>query len=150
MKKHRIRTRKPTTASNTRPLALSVLYAAALSLGIGVAALLALCAVLLQTEDPLPLACTAASLLPLPIAFLSGLLSAHSCGRTGLLSGACGGAMLCLLLLALGLLCPQGTAESSPLLSPPLMAGMCLALSALGGYLVTHRTPRLRRRAHRK
>ena len=150
MKKHRIRTRKPSTASNARPLALSALYAAALSLGIGVAALLALCAILLQTQDPLPLACTVASLLPLPTAFLSGLLSAHSCGRTGLLSGACGGTMLCLLLLALGILCPSGTAESVPPLSPPLMAVLCLALSALGGYLVTHHTPRIRRRTHRK
>ena len=123
-----------------------ILRAAVISLGCGIAVLLLLCAVLLTTEDPGAYAPLAAALLPLPISLVCGILSAKQSTLGGLLSGLLGGGTLCLLLCLLGFALPRGGVTVTSPLSMPIRAGLCLALSAIGGYTVTHRKPKTHRR----
>lgn len=135
---------KVRSAVKTPPTPLiGILRAAVISLGGGIAVLLLLCAVLLTTEDPGAYAPLAAALIPLPVSLICGILSAKQSTLGGLVSGMLGGAVLCLLLLLLGFLPGSGDTAASPL-SPLLRAGLCLLLSAVGGYMATHRTPRTR------
>ena len=120
-----------------------MLRAVLIALGAGIVLLCAVCAVLLTTDDPGSYAALAAALIPCPAAVLCGVLSARSSPLGGLLSGLLGGVLFCLCLFCLGLLLPQGTgsmgAEPQMLLSPPVRAGICTVLSAVGGYAAAHR-----------
>ena len=128
-------------------LLLSLLRAAVISLGCGIVLLFALCAILLGTDDPGACAQTAAALIPLPVAVLCGVLSAKQSALGGLPSGILGGGLLCVLLFALGAVIPGGDMSAMPmLLTAPVRAAACLLLSAVGGYCVTHKKPRVRRR----
>lgn len=133
------------TAKPPQSIPFGILRAAVISLGCGMLALLVICTVLLGTADPGAYAPLAASLLSFPIALLCGILSAKQSPLGGLVSGMLGGALLCLFLLLLGLLPGSTDAAGGPLASLPLRAGLCLLLSALGGYSVTHRKPKVRR-----
>ncbi len=134
-----------TTAKAPPSLPIGILRAAVISLGCGMLVLLIICTALLGTDDPGAYAPLAASLLSFPIALLCGILSAKQSPLGGLVSGILGGALLCLFLLLLGLLPGNTGAADVPLVRLPLRAGLCLILSALGGYSVTHRKPKVRR-----
>ena len=130
----------------TAPLP-GLLRAALIAVGCGAALLFPLCAILLTTPDPCACALTAASLIPLPISVLCGVLSAKNTTLGGLPSGLLGGGIFCLLLFALGAVIPAcDTANIAPLLNAPIRAGLCVLLSALGGYCTTHRKPKTKRR----
>ncbi len=143
--KHRLHRSK--TASQNGPLPPtavlpSLLCAVLTALGAGIVLLCAVCAVLLTTDDPGSYAALAAVLIPCPAAVLCGVLSARRSPLGGLLSGLLGGVLFCLCLFCLGLLLPQGTGsmeEPQMLLSPTVRAGICTALSAVGGYAAAHR-----------
>jgi len=124
---------------------LGILRAAVISLGCGIAVLFLLCAVLLTTEDPGTYAPLAAALIPLPISFVCGILSAKQSTLGGLLSGILGGTVLCLMLCILGFALPRGGVTVTSPLRFPIRAGLCLALSAIGGYTVTHSKPKTHR-----
>lgn len=124
---------------------VGILRAAVISLGCGIVLLLLFCAVLLTTEDPGAYAPLAVTLIPLPAALVCGVLSAGRSSVGGLISGLLGGAVFCLLLFLLGFVLPHdGITAASPL-DIPLRAGLCLVLSAIGGYTVTHRKPKTHR-----
>lgn len=145
-KKPHIKTRSSTTMPSSPVIGL--LRAAVISLGCGILTLLIICAVLLTTEDPGAYAPLAAALIPFPIALVCGILSAKQSSLGGLVSGVLGGAGFCLLLFLLGFALPRG---GEPVLSPlsiPIRAGLCLALSAIGGYLAAHQKPKTHRRRH--
>lgn len=142
-KKPNIKVRSAAKAPPSLPI--GILRAAVISLGCGMLALPVVCMALLGTADPGAYAPLAASLLSLPIALLCGILSARQSSLGGLVSGVLGGALLCLFLLGLGLLWGNTGVAYGPLASLPLRAGLCLFLSALGGYSVTHRKPKVRR-----
>ncbi len=147
-----MKTKKPNVRSHTavKPpasLFLGLLRAAVISLGCGLILLLLLCAVLLSTEDPGAYAQTVGTLLPFPIALLCGILAAKQTAIGGIPAGLLGGAVLCLLLFALGIVIPTSDAAAAPpLLHEPIRAGICLLLSAIGGYFTTHKKPKTRRR----
>lgn len=148
--KHRFQRAKARAkaASQNRPLPPtavlpSLLCAVLTALGAGIVLLCAVCAVLLTTDDPGSYAALAAVLIPCPAAVLCGVLSARRSPLGGLLSGLLGGVLFCLCLFCLGLLLPQGTGsmgeEPQMLLSPSVRAGICMMLSAVGGYAASHR-----------
>ena len=147
MQKKKANTKTKSALKQPSSVMLSMLWAAVISMGCGIVLLLIVCAVLLGTEDPCAYAQTAAALIPLPTAVLCGILSAGQSSLGGLPSGLLGGAVLCVLLFALGVLLPGGYASSVPvLLNAPIRAAACLLLSGIGGYCVTHKKPRVRRR----
>ena len=130
-------------------LLIGILRAAIISLSIGVLILLIVCAVLLTTEDPGAYASSVAAILPFPCALLCGILSAKQSTLGGLASGALGGTVFCLLLLLLGSVMRGSSIDAAPTaLGIPVRAGICLLLSAVGGYAVTHQKPKPRRRHH--
>ena len=147
-----MKTKKPNIKSRSAvkpPTALlpGLLRAAVISLGCGLVLLLILCATLLPTDDPGAYAQTVGMLLPFPIAVLCGVLAAKQTNVGGIGAGLLGGALLCLLLFALGAAVPCEEAITSPaLLNAPVRAGICLLLSAVGGYTTTHKKPRAHRR----
>ena len=122
----------------------AVLRAAVISLGIGIAALVLLCLVLLSTEDPCAFAPLAARLLLIPTAILCGTLSARFSGAGGIPSGALGGLIAAAMLFSMGLLLPQS--EAVPWKQSLIFAAVFVALAAMAGYFVTHRRPRVRRK----
>ena len=130
-------------------LLIGILRSALISLGIGVLILLIVCAILLTTEDPGAYASNIAAILPFPCALLCGILSAKQSTLGGLASGALGGVVFCLFLLLLGLLM-RGSPIDAPqaVLGIPVRAGICLLMSAVGGYTVTHQKPKQHRRHH--
>ncbi len=127
---------------------IGILRAAVTALGCGILALLIVCAVLLSTENPGAYAPLAAALIPFPVALVCGILSAKQSSLGGLLSGMLGGAVFCLLLFLLGWAVPRGEVSAVSQLGLPIRAGVCLALSAIGGYGATHKKPRAHRRRH--
>lgn len=144
-KKPNVKTR--TAVKPPASLMLCLLRSAVISIGCGVALLLILCAILLSTEDPNSYAQIAAMLIPFPISVLCGVLSAKQSALGGLPSGLLGGALLCVLLLALGAVSPVADMTVSPtVLSAPIRAAVCILLSAIGGYCVTHTKPKTRRK----
>ena len=147
-----MKTKKPNVRSHTavKPpasLFLGLLRAAVISLGCGLILLLLLCAVLLSTDDPGAYAQTVGMLLPFPIAILCGILAANQTTVGGIPAGLLGGAVLCLLLFALGIAIPSGEGSAAPaLIGEPVRAAVCMLLSAIGGYVTTHKKPKTRRR----
>lgn len=145
--------KNPSRASVKPPTSLfpGLLRAAVISLGCGLLLLLILCAVLLSTDDPGAYAQTAGMLIPLPISVLCGVLAAKQTSVGGIPAGLLGGALLCLLLFALGIALPVTAvpdmdAAAPARLSEPIRAGACLLLSAIGGYCTTHKKPKTHRR----
>ena len=144
-KKPNVKTR--TAVKPPASLMLCLLRSAVISVGCGMALLLILCAVLLSTEDPNAYARIAAMLIPPPISVLCGVLSAKQSSIGGLPAGVLGGVLLCVLLLALGAVIPAADTTVQPtVLQLPIRAAACILLSAIGGYCVTHRKPRARRK----
>ena len=143
MKKHPTPTRRQSVGKRA-PAVIALLRAALFTLGGTVAVLLLLCACLCGTEDPVPIACTAASILPMPAALVCGMLSAAQHGQSGLLCGLGGGAVFCLALFCLGLSVPAGETVTR-LISPAVTTAVCVVLSGLGGYAVTHKKPKARK-----
>ena len=147
-----MKTKKPNVKSRSAvkpPTSLipGLLRAAVISLGCGLVLLLILCGVLLSTDDPGAYAQTVGMLLPFPIAVLCGVLAAKQTSVGGIGAGLLGGAVLCLLLFALGIVIPSGEGSAAPaMISEPVRAGICLLLSAVGGYVTTHKKPKTRRR----
>ena len=147
-----MKTKKPKvkTRSAIKPpasLLFALLRAAVISLGCGLILLLLLCAVLLSTDDPGAYAQTVGMLLPFPIAILCGVLAAKQTTVGGIPAGLLGGAVLCLLLFALGIAIPTGEGSAAPaLIGEPVRAAVCMLLSAIGGYVTTHKKPKTRRR----
>ena len=148
-----IPTHKKTSNVKTRSIpkmppspVIGLLRAAVTALGCGILALLLVCAVLLSTENPGAYAPLAAALIPFPIALVCGILSAKQSSLGGLISGILGGAVFCLLLFLLGFAVPRGDTSVVSPLSLPIRAGVCLALSAIGGYGATHKKPRAHHR----
>ena len=130
-------------------LLIGILRAPIISLSIGVLILLIVCAVLLTTEDPGAYASSVAAILPFPCALLCGILSAKQSTLGGLASGALGGTVFCLLLLLLGSVMRGSSIDAAPTaLGIPVRAGICLLLSAVSSYAVTHQKPKSRRRYH--
>lgn len=127
-------------------LLLGLLRSAVISLGCGLLLLLLLCAVLLSTDNPGAYAQTAGMILPFPAAVLCGILAAKQTSLGGLPAGLLGGAVLCLSLFALGAVLPNGSTAAVPsILNIPVRIGICLLLSGIGGYCVTHKKPKSRK-----
>ena len=150
MKTHKKKPNVKTRSTQKLPPSplIGILRAAVIALGCGILALLIVCAALLATDDPGTNAPLAAALIPFPIALVCGALSAKQTSLGGLVSGLLGGAVLCLLLFLLGFALPHGGVTVTSPLNLPVRAGLCLALSCIGGYTATHRTPKAHRRHH--
>ena len=142
---HPVRARTQESSSGGGILLRASLRGAGIAFLFGLALLAALCAVCLSTEDPARTAPLFAYGALLPSALLCGILTAHAAGSRGLLAGLCGGSLFCALLFALSFCLPETeTPLSSPdgVLQPVFTAGICLLLSLVGGYAVTHRAPK--------
>lgn len=132
-------------ANSTGTLLRASLCGAGIALAAGLLLLCILCAVCLSLDDPARTAPLLAYGALLPAALLCGILTAHAAKSRGLLSGLCGGALFCALLWALSFCLPAGETAASVhgnVGQPYLMTGICLLLSLLGGYAVTHRAPK--------
>ena len=144
-KKPKVKTRSAIKPSAS--LLCALLRAAVISLGCGLILLLLLCAVLLSTDDPGAYAQTVGTMLPFPIAILCGILAAKQTTVGGIPAGLLGGAVLCLLLFALGIVIPSGEGSAAPaMIGEPVRVAICMLLSAIGGYVTTHKKPKTRRR----
>lgn len=146
MKKKRPHVKTRTAVKPPASLFPGLLRAAVISLGCGMALLLIVCAALLCTDDPGGYASTAAQLILLPVSVLCGVLAAKQSPLGGLPSGLLGGAILCGMLFILGVGTPDASGSPPTLLAAPIRAGLCLLLSSIGGYCVTHQKPKTRRR----
>ena len=139
-------TREP--AGSTGTLLRASFCGAGIALAAGLLLLCILCAVCLSLDDPARTAPLFAYGALFPAALLCGILTAHMAKSRGLLSGFCGGALFCALLWALSFCLPDAdtaAAAKGNAGQPYLMTGICLLLSLLGGYAVTHRAPRSRK-----
>jgi len=146
MKKHSVKTRKaaPTASASPAPLLLSAIRASVCALCAELLLLLLLCGICLSTADPTAAAPIAALVSLIPASLFCGILCAKKSGAGGLPSGLLSGLILCMLLFALGLAVPRET--EAPLLPWSAAAAGCTAISALGGYFVTHTKPRSRKK----
>ena len=132
-------------AGSTGTLLRASFCGAGIALAAGLLLLCILCAVCLSLDDPARAAPLFAYGALFPAALLCGILTAHTAKSRGLLSGLCGGALFCALLWALSFCLPDGETAASAkggIGQPYLMTGICLLLSLLGGYAVTHRAPK--------
>ena len=132
-------------AGSTGTLLRASFCGAGIALASGLLLLCILCAVCLSLDDPARTAPLFAYGALFPAALLCGILTAHAAKSRGLLSGLCGGALFCALLWALSFCLPDGETAASAkggIGQPYLMTGICLLLSLLGGYAVTHRAPK--------
>ena len=132
------------SAGSTGTLLRASFFGAGIALAAGLLLLCILCAVCLSLDDPARTAPLFAYGALFPAALLCGILTAHASKKLGLLSGLCGGALFCALLWALSFCLPDAETEASVpgnIGQPYLMTGICLLLSLLGGYAVTHRAP---------
>ncbi len=118
--------------------------AALIALAVGLLLLLVLCTVCLSLDDPsryAPIFAMGASFFS---ALLCGILSAKMNGGKGLASGAAGGTLYAVLLWALSLCLPGGV-QTRELSTSLLLSAGAIVLSAIGGFLVTHKKPKKRK-----
>ena len=133
------------TADSTGTLLRASFCGAGIAIAAGLILLCILCAVCLSLDDPARTAPLFAYGALFPAALFCGILTAHTAKSRGLLSGLCGGVLFCALLWALSFCLPDGETAASAkggIGQPYLMTGICLLLSLLGGYAVTHRAPK--------
>lgn len=128
------------------PFCLAVLRAAGTAVLFGVLISAALCAGCMLTPDPGAYPGFAGPGVMLLSALVCGMTAAHLTGSGGLASGGAAGAIFSALLWGLSL-CLPGT-SGKELVSSLLLTFCCIALSALGGYIMTHRKPK-KRKLHR-
>ena len=128
---------------------LACARAALLAMGIGLVLLLILCAVCLSLDDPSRYAPYFSYAAVFPAALLCGLLAASATHGKGLLSGVVGGGIFTLTLWLLSLLPVCERMGNGGLAGSLLFSAVCMLLSCIGGYLMTHRKPKVHRPARR-
>ncbi len=138
------KTRSIPKETDSKRFLLGSIKAALLSVTFGILLLLLLFAVALNTDDPAAIAPILSRAALIPPALLCGILGAHFTNGAGILSGAVSGAFMVAVLFSLGLVLPSGQTQSSGITA--ILAGGCILLSCIGGYLHTHRRQKPKRK----
>ena len=142
-KEHGKRTDRQTETGG-RKLLRGACTGALIALGAGIVLLLIFCGICLSLRDPARFAPVFAYAAALLASLTAGIVSAHTAGERGILSGILGGVLFCACLWALSLCLPGEDLRAPVSLSLGVTSG-CLLFSAVGGYSVTHRKPKKRK-----
>ena len=154
IKKPHLRAGTAVSVNTSGHFMITAAQSACIALAVAIIVLLVLCAVCMALDDPTKYASMLARIALVPASLTAGVLCAKRSGAGGIPSGAAAGGLLTGVLFLMGALIPsapdtvQTAAGQSGITEALLIAAICVLLSCIGGYAVTHKKPKTHRKMH--